>query len=518
MKKRTLLSLLYAAFLLLCVPTYAGNGLPIIPKPLNVTTSGEYISMNKSLTIYVSPKVGLNEAFVRSLFAEIGVQTVFVKAKRKAQLTLKTGKCFSKNSEAYTLSVNQKGKMKAEANTKNGLIYSLESLRQIIQNHNGQYQVPCCNIQDEPAFPWRAYMQDESRHFQGMETVKKLLDEMTRLKLNTFHWHLVDDQGWRIEIKKYPLLTSRGSKRDYSNWVTPEEWNQKYPDRKTYYTQDEIREIVLYAANRGIKVIPEIEIPGHSSAAIMSYPWLGTSNIYNVTNPKVETFFHDVLDEIITLFPSKIIHIGGDEADHSIWKNDPQIVQFMKDNNIPTPADLQLWAINRVSNYLTSKGCRMMGWNEITGDNIRNEANREAGQSEKLAPGTIVHFWDGAITLVNKAVDKGYDVVNSNRLFTYLDYDYNTTSLEKAYSFNSIPEGLAKQDESKILGFGCQMWGERTPTAERVYQQVFPRIAALAECGWTKNNQKDFKDFMDRFSTTLEPFWKANGFINTQQY
>lgn len=529
MKKRFVFCFFITALLYLALPAKAGAGLPIVPKPLSEKITGNNISFSNNLKVFISPNSKLNEAYLRSIFNEIGLQTVIVKSKREAQLSFKIGSCFSENREAYTLIVDKKGRIDAVANSRTGLIYAAQSLRQIIKNDNGKFVVPCCVINDKPAFEWRAYMQDESRHFQGMETVKKLLNEMARIKLNTLHWHLVDDQGWRIEIKKYPLLTSIGSKRDNSNWgITPADWDKKYPGKKTYYTQKEIKEIVQYARDRGIKVVPEFEIPGHSSAAIDSYPWLSSaynkdgkqnkSNIYNITNPKVETFIHDVLNEIIALFPSKIIHIGGDEVDYSQWQNNPDIMKFMADNNIPTCPDLQIWSINRISKYITSKGCRMMGWNEITGDNIRNEANRESGQTEKLTPGTIVHFWDGALSLVNKAVEKGYDVVNSNRLYTYLDYGYETTSLSKAYSFNPIPEGLPQQDEKKILGFGCQMWGEGTPTAERVYFQVFPRIAALAECGWTKNDQKDLNDFMSRFTTSLEPWWKANGFINTQKY
>ena len=246
----------------------------------------------------------------------------------------------------------------------------MQTLRQLAQQENGTVVVPSCVITDAPAFPWRAFMLDESRHFHGMAAVKDLLDEMARLKLNTFHWHLVDDPGWRIEIKKYPLLTERGSKRDFSHMdITPEGWDSLHPER-TYYTQDEIREVVRYAADRGIRIIPEIEVPGHASASILAYPWIGstsrregkavTGDLYDVTDPKVEAFLHDILDEVIGLFPSKIVHIGGDEANYVHWKNSPEIMAFMKENGLPTCTDLQVWAINRMSKYLASKGCRMI--------------------------------------------------------------------------------------------------------------------------------------------------------------
>lgn len=176
-----------------------------------------------------------------------------------------------------------------------------------------------------------------------------------------------------------------------------------------------------------------------------------------------------MLDEVAALFPSRIIHIGGDEAGFAHWQNSAEVTAFMQEHNLPTCSDMQLWAINRMSAYLASKGVRMIGWNEITGDNIRNEAHVEASRSERLADGVIVQFWDGDISLVNKAIEKGYDVVNSNRLFTYLDYPYEAIPLEKAYSFDPRPEGLSDEAAERILGTGCQMWGERTPTREAVY-------------------------------------------------
>ena len=275
--------------------------------------------------------------------------------------------------------------------------------------------------------------------------------------------------------------------------ITPEGWDSLHPER-TYYTQDEIREVVRYAADRGIRIRPEIEVPGHASASILAYPWIGstsrregkavTGDLYDVTDPKVEAFLHDILDEVIGLFPSKIVHIGGDEANYVHWKNSP-IMAFMKENGLPTCTDLQVWAINRMSKYLASKGCRMIGWNEITGETVREGIPGQpvgAARPGHDRPVLGRRTWP----LVNKAIAEGYDVVNSNRFFTYVDYAYEVTPFEKAaHSFDPIPEGLAEKDEKKILGLGCQMWGEYTPTLERVYYQTYPRIAAFAESGWT---------------------------------
>ena len=520
--------LLVTFFLLLSiVPALQSNSsLPIVPKPANENTSGEQVSVEKKWSVFIPSQLNISREYLSSIFKEFGIECTAATDKKSALIVVDDHKKLSKNSEAYRLQIGSKGRITISASSENGVLYAFQSLSQIVMENGNSVTLPVCTIIDEPAFPWRAFMLDESRHFHGMETVKKLLDEMARLKMNTFHWHLVDDPGWRIEIKKYPELTKIGSLRDFSHRdLTPEKWNETFPGKRMFYTQEEIREVIEYASERGIKIMPEIEVPGHASAAIASYPWLGASSskegkgiwgdLYNVTDPKVEAFLHDVLDEVTALFPSKLLHIGGDEADYSHWRNNPQIVKFMEDNNIPTFSDLQVWSINRFSNYLASKGVKMMGWNEITGDNIRNEAHIEAGQSEKLAEGTIVHFWDGDISLANKAIEKGYDVVNSNRHFTYLDYPYEVIPLEKAYSFNPIPDGLEKIKESKIIGTGCQMWGEYTPNVTRIYYQTFPRLAAYAENGWTKAGDKDYRDFCLRVKNT-ERRWRKLGYFNQQ--
>lgn len=501
----------------------------IVPKPAKIITFGTAAVLTGQTPVYLDEKSGLDKDYVSRLLREAGIDPVYVAKAKKAKIVLRINDVpLNNNDEAYRLAVmspDSKKQIVATADAKAGLHYAVQTLCQLPEEVNGALSLPGCVITDAPAFPWRAFMLDESRHFHGMQTVKDLLDEMARLKMNTFHWHLVDDPGWRIEIEKYPDLTAKGSKRDFDHMdATPEEWDAFHPER-AYYTQDEIREIIRYADERGIRIIPEIEVPGHASASIHAYPWIGTTSaregkavlgdLYNVTDPKVEGFLHDILDEVIALFPSKIVHIGGDEANYTHWQNSPEVQAFMQANGLPTCSDLQVWAINRMSNYLASKGCQMIGWNEITGDNVRGEAHVQASQSEKLAPGTIVQFWDGDIALVNKAIEKGYDVVNSNRFFTYLDYPYEVTPLEKIYSFNPIPDGLAEADKAKILGSGCQMWCEFVPGTERLYYQVYPRIAAHAECGWTAPEKKMYSDFRKRFER-IEKIWKEKGYLKTQ--
>ena len=338
----------------------------IVPKPAEIVAFENQAVYKDPVLVWLDPQAGLDRNYVEQTLRETGFSPIFVDKRKKADLVFRLNKTpLNNDDEAYRLAVqspDSKKQIVARADAKEGLLYALQTLRQLAQQENGTVVVPSCVITDAPAFPWRAFMLDESRHFHGMAAVKDLLDEMARLKLNTFHWHLVDDPGWRIEIKKYPLLTERGSKRDFSHMdITPEGWDSLHPER-TYYTQDEIREVVRYAADRGIRIIPEIEVPGHASASILAYPWIGstsrregkavTGDLYDVTDPKVEAFLHDILDEVIGLFPSKIVHIGGDEANYVHWKNSPEIMAFMKENGLPTCTDLQVWAINRMSKYL----------------------------------------------------------------------------------------------------------------------------------------------------------------------
>jgi hexosaminidase len=322
---------------------------------------------------------------------------------------------------------------------------------------------------------------------------------------------LTDDQGWRIEIKKYPLLTQIGSKRK-SSQIGPLKWQspiQSGEPHEGFYTQEQIREIVDYARERQITIVPEIEMPGHSTAAIASYPWLGTRkekiempirfeslDVYDVSDPKVVQFLTDVLDEIMVLFPSIVIHIGGDEVNYKHWKESATVQAYMKEKNLKTPGELQMTFTNFISQYLQGKGRRMMGWNEIMGVSLHDYQDAaEAKSEQKLATESIVHFWKGDLGLATQAASSGYDIVNSLHSETYLDYDYNAIPLTRAYAFDPVPSGLDLKYHDKVIGLGCQMWGEWIPTVGNMDFMVFPRIAAYAEAGWTRKENKDFENF-----------------------
>ncbi len=410
--------------------------------------------------------------------------------------------------EGYQLNINSKQVTIAYSQPA-GAFYGVQTFLQLLKQYSKQRKLPLVEIKDEPTFSWRALMLDEARHFKGKQVVKELLDKMAALKMNVFHWHLTDDQGWRIEIKKYPELTRIGGVRQNTQIGGYDSDQYDNHPHSGFYTQEDIKEIIKYAAARQITIVPEIEMPGHASAAIAAYPWLGTSkkqinvpvkfggghyDIYNVADPKVIGFLEDVLTEVAALFPGNVIHVGGDEVRYDQWKTDEGIKQYMLQRNLKTYADVQISFINDISAFLQKKHKRMMGWNEIMGAEIHEWQPVEQASS-KLQQNTIVHFWKGDSKLIKDAVKKGYDVVNSTHSFTYLDYSYQTLPLHMAYGFNPIPEGMDTADQKHIIGLGCQMWGEWIPTVEKMNQQIFPRAAAYAEIGWTKPENKDFSRF-----------------------
>lgn len=516
--KRFLLSIIYLYLAGMLVAQTAP--LEILPYPNEVKVHpGHYPFMSCQL---VYPNALKNEAdYLKQLLLEEHGLIVQHTKQGNMQLTLSK---WIPHPEGYRLTVNEQG-IRIEGSTPQGVFYGLQTFRQLITTHQGQIRIPYVVIDDAPAFKWRSFMLDDGRAFKGMKEVKQLLDEMAILKMNTFHWHLTEDQGWRIEIKKYPLLTEIGAHRDSTqlNWYESKVFDGEPFDG--YYTQREIKEIVSYARNLHITVVPEIEMPGHASAAIVSYPWLGTTgkqikvpcnfgvhyNAYNVADPRVIQFQEDVLEEVIALFPSPVIHIGGDELRYNAWKESPMVRNYMKQNKITSPGGLQVFFTNNISNFLASKNRHMMGWNEITGAQVNDYQRDGSGASQQqLAPGTIVHFWKGEPELIKETIEKGYDIVNSYHIYTYLDYDYESIPLQKSYEFNPIPEGLTEAQQSKVLGIGCQMWGEFIPTVESMNKKIYPRLAAYAEVGWTNPSNKDF----DRFRNSLNSFighWEKLG-------
>lgn len=499
----------------------------IIPQPQEISYTPGFFKMHSHPVISYSGDLN-NEAQLlqAALSSDFLIDAAIQEGKGDINLVLDPA-ILPDKSEGYQLEVTS-GKVNIKANAPAGILNGVQTLRQIIKEKEGKFVVQRSVISDYPAFQWRAFMLDEGRYFKGKEVVLDLLDEMSQLKMNTFHWHLTNDQGWRIEIKKYPKLTEVGAFRDSSeiNHFGSDIYDGK--PHGGFYTQAEIKEIVNYASKRHITIVPEVSMPGHACAAIAAYPWLGTSGkqikvpgkfgvhyeVFNVSDPKVMQFFDDVTNEVIALFPGPVFHIGGDEVKYDQWKASPAIRSYMTEKGLKTPAELQIYFTNEISNMLASKGKRMMGWNEITGEKLHEYQSEEDTEDvkQKLAEGTIVHFWKGDSALIKKAIDKGYDIVNSYHIYTYLDYSYESIPLSKAYSFNPVPQGLSAEEQSKVLGLGCQMWGEFTPTVESINRLIYPRIAAFAETGWTDAEKKDY----NRFLKSLDYFnnkWAAGGIV-----
>lgn len=500
----------------------------IVPQPRQVRLRPGKAVIPANPKVYINPRFKIKPDYVSAQLREVGLAPVFVKNAAQADIAVSLDAGAVEHSEGYELAVDTStnSAITVKAADRSGAVYAIETVRQLLMEENGGFSAAVCKITDWPEFEWRSMLLDESRHFHGAELVRKLLDEMVRLKMNVFHWHLVDDPGWRFEVKGYPKLTEVGSLSDFSHWFPgAEEWKKIYPEReRAYYTQDEIRAIVEYAAERGIRVVPEIEVPAHCTAATKAYPELltpadngddGLPALYNVISPFYEKFIHSVLDQAVKLFDAKVVHIGGDEANYARWDSNSSIKDFMKKHGLNSYPDMQLYAINEISEYLEKKGVAIIGWNEITGDNIRNEAGRGESSAVRLKPGTLVQFWDGSTEFAKKAIADGYKVVNSNRLYTYIDYSYETTPLTQAYSFNPYFDGLAEEQKAKVLGCGCQMWGEGTPTDQRVCFQTFPRLAAYAESGWTPVELKNYADFVRRMAP-VERIWKHKGYFTGQ--
>ncbi|WP_025764757.1 beta-N-acetylhexosaminidase [Dyadobacter tibetensis] len=419
--------------------------------------------------------------------------------------------------EGYRLLVTPKG-VNIQARTAKGAFYGVQSLLQLLpveifsdKKVGGvKWQIPLVSIQDVPRFSYRGLMLDVSRHFMPIDFVKKYIDLIALHKQNQFHWHLTDDQGWRIEIKQYPRLTEVGSQRKQTmkGHYTDGQYDGK--PYGGYYTQEEIKEVIQYAAERFVNVIPEIELPGHALAALASYPHLGNNpdQIYEVGTrwgvydevfmPREETFtfWENVLTEVINLFPSKYIHIGGDECPKDQWMHSRFAQELIKKENLKDEHGLQSYVITRIDQFITSKGRRMIGWDEIL----------EGG----LSPNATVMSWrgeEGGIT----AAQQNHDVIMTPGNYVYLDHyqaDAATqpvaiggfTDLAETYSYDPTPAVLTADQAKHILGVQGNVWTEYMKTPAYVEYMVWPRASAISEVAWTQKEKKNIEDFKSRWA------------------
>ena len=415
------------------------------------------------------------------------------------------------SAEAYAIQVAG-NKVRVRAGDGRGLFYGAVTLWQMlgdVATDAAQVKIPAVTINDAPRFRWRGLMLDSARHIQTLDEIRGLIDQMARHKLNVLHWHLTDDQGWRVEIKKYPELTRIGA------WRTPPGADPKDPSARYggYYTQDQIRAVVAYALERGITIVPEFDMPGHAQAAVAAYPQFGVTGtrpavgvdwgvnpwLFNVDEPTFQ-FLFDVLDELVALFPSPYIHVGGDEAIKPQWQASASVQTKMRELGLKDEHALQAWFIGRLGKHLASHGRALIGWDEIL-------------EGDALPPNATVMSWRGSEGGI-KAAFLGHDVVMAPAPTLYLDHvqsdredEYSgrlgVESLRDVYDFAIVPAVLGDELAAHVLGVQANMWTEHMSTFANVEHNVFPRIAALAENAWSPTSAHDWNSFLARLAPQM---------------
>jgi hexosaminidase len=477
--------------------------------------------LGRSTLIYADPEARpVAEWFSGQIRSEFGVAMESAKEappRNAVRFLLDT----SLPEEGYRLRIDPRGVTIRGAAA--GLFYGAQSVLQLAtaRGRSG-FVLPAAEIQDQPRFPYRGLHLDTSRHMFPVEFLKRYLDWMARYKLNRFHWHLTDDQGWRIEIKKYPLLTLIGAWRRNSlvgvqrNYADTTQWVYDNIPHGGFYTQDDVREVVAYAKARFITAVPEIELPGHAQAAIAAYPWLGNTgqqlevlthwgvdqNILNPSDSAIH-FMQDVLTEVLALFPSHWIHTGGDEAPKTQWQASAVAQARIRELGVHSENELQSWLTAQMSQWLAARGRALIGWDEIL-----------EGGMEGLAPNAVVMSWRGIEGGI-AAAQAGHDVVMTPTSNTYFDY-YQSQDLAKeplaiggflpletVYAYEPVPPALDSLQARHVLGTQGQIWTEYQRTPKNVEYMVFPRLIALAEVAWTPRELKNFADFNSRLTKHL---------------
>ena len=516
------------AIAVLTASMYGPETPSIIPRPVSMTAQTGRFTLGPRTVIWTDPA---SESVGHQLATYLEPATGFVFRVQVggpvpgAAIALRRDASLERlGPEGYSLTVLPGG-VDARAPELAGLFYAVQTLRQLLPPDimraapvaNTDWSMPAVTIEDRPRFAWRGGHLDSARHFMPKEFVKKYIDLLALHKLNTFHWHLTDDQGWRLEIKQYPRLTAVGScRKETLVGRQPQDqaqWKFDGTPHCGFYTQDDAREIVAYAKARFITVVPEIEMPGHAVAAIAAYPDLGVtgqsmdvatrwgvfSDIFNA-EPATIAFLQNVLTEVLHVFPGRYIHVGGDEADKSKWKTSERIQARIKEHASGDEHGLQSWFIRQMDSFLASKGRRLIGWDEIL----------EGG----LAENAVVMSWrgiDGGIA----AARAGHDVVMTPTSHTYFDYYQSKDQareplaiggflpLETVYGYEPVPAQLEPQFAVHVLGAQGQVWTEYMPTSKQVEYMAFPRLTALAEVVWSPKAARNYSDFLARLGTHL---------------
>ncbi len=530
--------ILLAVSCIYLTPSNAQN-LNIIPEPFQVVKGTGLYQFPKSITINAPESANdVSEQIAKQLRIVTG-KTV-INSKKDPSITLNLIKDDVIGNEGYTLNINTKG-IVISANTNAGLFYGWQTVQQIMPaaiyanklQSNIQWQLPYVSIIDKPRFSWRGMMLDVSRHFFSKADVKVFIDDMARYKYNRFHWHLTDDQGWRIEIKALPKLTSVGAwraerKGKWMNITTP-----PINEPKTYggfYTQEDIKEVVAYAKSKFIEVIPEIDVPGHSMAINTAYPELSTTpnypfqvnagdefmdwegmnghptamidNSLDPSNEKVYEYLDKIMTEVAPLFPYDYIHMGGDENAKNNWEKSPNVQALMKREGLKDQVAVQSYFVKRMQKIINSKGKRMMGWDEIIQGGLDGDA--------------VVMSWQGVKGGI-EAAKKGHKVVMSPNDYNYIDYYqgeptaegrvYRGLRMKTTYSFEPVPDGI---DPSLILGNQANQWTEQLSTMRKAQYMTWPRGMAVAETSWSPADKKDWKTFSQKVEAHFEKLEAAD--------
>lgn len=511
---------------------YSQNSYNLIPFPAQFSGQDGQFALTPGTRILATPKDAGQQAAAQMLATQLKASSglpiavaantpALTKGKHIVFQVHKGGRC---GPEGYMLTVKPE-RVIVEAETPKGYFYAVQTLLQLLPPEAVSpsvvqdivWAMPACQILDRPRYAYRGLMLDVCRHFMPVAFVKKYIDLLARHKMNTFHWHLTDDQGWRIEIKKYPKLTQAGSTRKETMMG---HYGQFYPFKFDgqphggFYTQEQIKDVVRYAAVRHVNIIPEIELPGHALAAITAYPELSCDparpyevgkvwGVYSEVfcpNEKTFTFLQDVLTEVMALFPSKLIHIGGDEVPKDAWKASAFAQSLIKQQKLKNEEELQSYFIRRIEKFVNSKGRSIIGWDEIL----------EGG----LAPNATVMSWRATAGGIEAAKQK-HNVVMTPGAFCYLDkYQGEPTQeplaiggflpIEKVYSYEPTPDELTPDEKKYILGVQGNIWTEYIPSPEQVEYMTYPRAIALAEIGWMPAGPRNYQDFAQRLKNHLK--------------
>ncbi|WP_300761893.1 beta-N-acetylhexosaminidase [uncultured Parabacteroides sp.] len=467
-----------------------GAPINVIPYPMKVVQGDGYFMVSPDTKVVFDENLQPVEGFYSEIL-EIALGVPLTKKKGgKNLIVLRVDKRFGLPEEGYKINITAE-KVEIVSSSCKGAFYGIQSLNQLIlkDSKTGSVKLPVVMIEDYPRFNWRGCMLDVSRTFMDKKLLMRYIDLMASYKLNVLHLHLIDDQGWRIEIKRYPRLTSVGSK-----------YETEFNEMGGYYTQDEIREIVQYASLRNITIVPEFELPGHECAAIASYPELSCrgirpkihpyfmgdqihKEIFCAGKPEVYDFIYNVLDEILELFPSRYIHIGGDEAPKSEWHKCDYCQKVIRENGLENEEELQSYFVRKIGKYIQEKGRELIGWDEII-------------DGGKLGGDEIIMYWRGwKAKEVEKVAQQGFRIISSPNIYCYFDYNYESIDTKKVYFYEPIPVGTSDEVAQNYIGVQANFWSHIDRSENRIDQQLFPRLFALSEIAWSRAQNKDWKRF-----------------------